>query len=101
MTTRKIKENEPPQICLHSGHNPPSMQVFEPGLYEHECDACGHKVMFRVNGVSFIVEPARKIMYVDVGNVPPDEIVQYVKNVKASLKEPDFFLTASGHPYRG
>lgn len=34
--------------CTHPEHAPPSMRVFEPGVYEHECPACGEKVTFEV-----------------------------------------------------
>lgn len=37
--------------CVHPEHNPPSMQVFEPGVYEHECPLCGNKKFFRVQAI--------------------------------------------------
>ena len=50
MPTRKIPETDRwPLPCVHPEHNPPSLQVFEPGLYEHICPACGARQMFRVN----------------------------------------------------
>ena len=48
MPTKKIA-NLGRTVCKHPEHNPPRMRVFEPGLYEHECPACGHKVTFIVH----------------------------------------------------
>lgn len=47
MPTVKIGEVERP--CLHPEHNPPSMVVWEPGVYQHTCPACGAKITFTVN----------------------------------------------------
>lgn len=44
MPTRKISDDGF-QPCHSSDH-----QVFEPGLYEHTCSACGRKITFQVNG---------------------------------------------------
>ena len=46
MATKKIGEIEKP--CFHPEHNPPSMMVYEPGVYEHVCPACGRRQVFRV-----------------------------------------------------
>lgn len=35
-------------LCRHPEHSPPSMQVFEPGIYEHTCPGCGAKTIFNV-----------------------------------------------------
>jgi len=48
MPTRKISDDEP-RPCTHPEHNPPSMMVFENGLWEHICPACGHRQVFRVS----------------------------------------------------
>lgn len=58
MSTRKIAEL--PKPCRHPEHNPPSMQVFRPGVYEHECPACGAKQVFRVDGVMLTAIEARR-----------------------------------------
>jgi len=54
MPTRRIDTKEScwdnRKVCRHPEHNPPSMRVFEPGLYEHECPACGHTQVFKVDG---------------------------------------------------
>lgn len=34
--------------CFHPEHNPPQHIVLAPGIYEHECPACGHKTIFTV-----------------------------------------------------
>lgn len=39
-----------PRPCLHPEHNPPSMIVLEPGIYEHTCPGCGHRTTFTVMG---------------------------------------------------
>lgn len=48
MPTRKITDFET-AICRHPGHNPPSHQVFTPGVYEHTCPFCKHRQTFTVN----------------------------------------------------
>lgn len=48
MPTRKIKDLEN-QKCRHPEHDPPRHQLFENGVYEHECPACGKKKRFTVN----------------------------------------------------
>lgn len=40
---RKIKDLPEPNICHSPDHNPPTMIVLPPGVYEHECSACGKK----------------------------------------------------------
>lgn len=51
MPTRKISDDasawvKPP--CPDREHNPPTMRVFEPGLYEHTCPTCGKTQKFRI-----------------------------------------------------
>ena len=46
--TRKIAD-PPPRPCQHPEHNPPSMMVFEPGMYEHTCPQCGNTQRFTVS----------------------------------------------------
>lgn len=46
MTLRKIADL--PQPCFHPEHNPPTMIVLEPGVYEHTCPNCGAVTTFRV-----------------------------------------------------
>lgn len=45
---RKIADLPKPP-CRHPEHNPPSMIVLEPGVYEHICPACGNRIEFVVN----------------------------------------------------
>lgn len=52
MPLRKIKDFGPQEICNHPGHNPPTMIVLSPGVYEHTCPACGKKQTFVVNRLS-------------------------------------------------
>lgn len=53
MPTRRLPDNIQWQkpLCRHPEHNPPSHFAPPPGLYEHECPACGNKIVFRVDGV--------------------------------------------------
>jgi len=48
MPTRKIRDVEEFRTCTDPEHNPPSMMVFQPGVYEHECPRCGRKIEFTV-----------------------------------------------------
>ncbi len=49
MPTKKVEDWAHP--CLNPEHTPPTMQVFSPGRYEHQCPSCGHKTVFAVPGV--------------------------------------------------
>ena len=49
MPTRKIADIEQPKRCLHPEHDPPMFQVFDPGLYRHECPSCGRQVIFVIS----------------------------------------------------
>lgn len=50
MPTRKIADLPDSVLkpCYHPEHNPPSMIVYEPGVWEHKCPGCGHVVEFSV-----------------------------------------------------
>lgn len=50
MPTKKIADCPVINICRHPDHNPPSMRLFEPGVYEHVCSGCGKRSVFRVHG---------------------------------------------------
>ena len=47
--TRKIADIKEVFPCRHPEHDPPNMMVFEPGIYEHTCPACGHVTRFVVS----------------------------------------------------
>lgn len=47
--TRKIAEPEAAPVCFDSQHMPPTMQVFSPGTWEHECPSCGLVTVFQVS----------------------------------------------------
>lgn len=49
MPTKKIADWSK-RPCAHPEHNPPSLMVFSPGVYEHECPSCHKKVVFSVRG---------------------------------------------------
>lgn len=46
MPTVKIADLKP--VCNDPEHNPPSMQVFPDGVYEHTCPGCGNQQHFTV-----------------------------------------------------
>jgi hypothetical protein len=48
MPTRKIAD-PPPRPCSDPEHNPPSMRVYRPGTYEHECPRCHQKQVFIIH----------------------------------------------------
>lgn len=50
MPTRKISDL--PRTCQHPAHNPPSMMVYSPGVWEHVCPSCGSKQTFTVQEVT-------------------------------------------------
>jgi hypothetical protein len=41
-TWAKVAEARP---CRDPGHNQPTMRVFQPGTYEHECPTCHRKMV--------------------------------------------------------
>lgn len=50
MPTIKLPESSKPEkVCYSSGHDVPSMMVFDPGTYEHTCSSCGKKTVFIVS----------------------------------------------------
>jgi ribosomal protein L37AE/L43A len=49
MPTRKISDLPKGDTCRHPDHDPPTMMVLSPGVYEHECPSCGRKIVFRVD----------------------------------------------------
>lgn len=53
MTLRKVAD--PPRLCEHREHHPPSFIVLEPGVWEHTCPGCGR--------VSHITVPERGFQY--------------------------------------
>lgn len=48
VTPERLDPNERRNFCQHPEHDPPAMQVFKPGTYEHTCPGCGHKGKFIV-----------------------------------------------------
>ena len=48
MPTRKIGDLPQDKVCRHPEHKPASHIVLQPGVYEHECPACGAKQVFTV-----------------------------------------------------
>lgn len=50
MPTKKIADL-PENFCLDPGHNPPTMRLYRPGVYEHTCPKCGNVQRFTVAGV--------------------------------------------------
>lgn len=54
MPLKKLRDLAPFQPCNHPEHNPPTMIVLSPGVYEHTCPACGKKQQFVVNRPSHL-----------------------------------------------
>jgi hypothetical protein len=54
MPTKKITDtqwiNNKQRQCRDPDHNPPNHMVYEPGVYEHICPACGQKQTFHIEG---------------------------------------------------
>lgn len=44
--TRKIADL--PRVCTSAQHDPPSMMVYEPGVWAHVCPSCGNRQVFTV-----------------------------------------------------
>lgn len=49
--TRKIADL--PRVCVSPQHDPPSMMVYEPGVWEHVCPSCGNRQVFTVTRPTF------------------------------------------------
>lgn len=45
---RKVSDLPGHMYCRNPEHNPPSMIVLPPGVYEHTCPGCGHVTRFVV-----------------------------------------------------
>lgn len=41
-----------PRVCTSSAHDPPTMIVLPPGVYEYTCPACGETCTFTVARVT-------------------------------------------------
>lgn len=50
MPTKKIRDLEPNETCVHREHNPPMHMVYAPGVWEHTCPGCGYVQTFTVCG---------------------------------------------------
>lgn len=51
MPTKKIAdppEHERNGPCRDPKHDPPSMMVYDPGIYEHTCPGCKRRIRFTV-----------------------------------------------------
>lgn len=83
--------------------------VYLPGEYEHECAGCGRKMRFNIFPTYTLQTPhnpsvrveqvpeGRKIFYVDVKNIPPGDIPDYVERVRETIQaskctDEDFFI---------
>lgn len=47
---KRVSDLPASAACRSPEHNPPSMIVLSPGLYEHTCPACGQATRFAVGG---------------------------------------------------
>lgn len=64
MPTRRIADVPDrcasPRPCTHPDHGPPTMMVYEPGVYEHICPRCGAVHVFTVEerpGLGTVLPP--------------------------------------------
>jgi hypothetical protein len=64
MTLKKIADL--PKICRHPEHNPPTMIVLSPGVYEHTCPGCGHQITFTIREKSSCEAPTSLARYQDI-----------------------------------
>lgn len=48
-------------VCRHPEHNPPTHQVFENGVYEHECPACHATQTFVVYKPTLTTGPGARL----------------------------------------
>jgi hypothetical protein len=49
---KKVSELWTLVACRSTEHNPPSMIVLSPGVYEHTCPNCGHVTRFTVGSIT-------------------------------------------------
>jgi len=49
------------RACLHPEHDPPTHQVFENGVYEHECPGCRATQTFVVNKPTLTTGPNARL----------------------------------------
>ena len=58
MPTKKIADL--PRVCRHPEHNPPNMMVYQDGVWEHVCPACGARKVFTISNPRLVVRPKRQ-----------------------------------------
>lgn len=65
MPTRKVGEVDWSKFrpCSNPDHDVPSMMVFQPGVYEHECPGCKNIIRFTVRPTHYlqVEHPANKV----------------------------------------
>lgn len=66
--SRWVKTEERP--CFHPEHDPPSMVVRPPGIYEHECPGCGRKITFVVQRTDWLCTTGPRTPETDDGILP-------------------------------
>lgn len=63
MPTQKIGELPKfPFLCEDPDHNPPTMRVFEPGIWEHTCPTCNHKQKFIIYSTGILKDKLRTLI---------------------------------------
>lgn len=102
MPTRKIKDfilgEAHFRPCKHPEHNPPSMMVYEPGEWEHECPSCQHATRFNVFPTNMLsdvrpsvrMEPLgseRHVFYVDICDLPPESVPSYLEGIQKTIRD--------------
>ena len=95
MPTRKVGEVDWSKFrpCTNPDHDVPSMRVFQPGVYEHECPGCKNVIHFTVRPTHFAQSvpgrPSeindRHVYYVDVGNMPTEDVASFMNEVQKKM----------------
>lgn len=60
MPTKKISDLPKHEMCKHPDHKLPMHVVYKPGVYEHTCTGCGHKIKFIVRSEGYLHTPEIK-----------------------------------------
>jgi len=103
MSTRQIRKFDTRnwhkrfRPCQHPEHNPPSMMVYQPGEYEHECPGCSYITSFSVYP-SYYLSPntgprwnAKQTLRYDISGISSERMKEYINAI-----ENDCFV-----PFRG
>ena len=71
MPTKKIADLPSFRRCRHPEHKPPTMVVWEPGVYEHTCPSCGDVTRFIVSERPSMRDEHGYVAYRGGGGITP------------------------------